>query len=324
VDSYETRALVRLADQRFQSFSEAAEAVLGALEEVVPGTLMLGQFDPDERICRVIDVRGNGVNGLRRGATIPLAGAMPVNGNGNGSSPTKGPEEGSLDGEYLRSLAVKTWLATPLEMSDGTITGTLCALATHTDAFCTDHAALLGISARLLSYEWESINKRAELRRLRDQARDGATTDSDTGLPNRESFADNLDREWRLAERGTVQSVLVTCEVGIEPGGEAVGGAMTTLALKDAAEVMNATIRTTDHVGRVGDARLAAILIGCEEEGGIAFVRRFESAVRRVTHARPHPLRLSYAVTPLAGTPSSAEALEMAKPNWQLEEETAE
>ena len=61
MDSYETRALVRLANRRFQSFSEAADAVLGALEDVVPGTLMLGQFDPDERICRVIEVRGEGV-----------------------------------------------------------------------------------------------------------------------------------------------------------------------------------------------------------------------------------------------------------------------
>src|SRR4051794_22028294 len=173
---------------------------------------MLGQFDPDEGTCRVIEVRGDGVNGMRRGTTLPLAAAKSA--NGNGSAPTNGSapsQEGRLDGEYLRGLAVKTWLATPLEMSDGTITGTLCAMATHTDAFCTDHAALLGISARMLSYEWESINRRAELRRLRERARDGATTDADTGLPNRDSFVDNLDREWRLAERGTVQSVLVTC-----------------------------------------------------------------------------------------------------------------
>ena len=298
--------------------------MLSALEEVVPGTLMLGQFDPDEHVCRVIEVRGKGVNGMRRGTMVPLAGAVPVSGNGSGpAAGSEASQEGRLDGEYLRSLAVKTWLATPLEMSDGTIVGTLCAMATHTDAYCTDHAALLGISSRLLSYEWESINRRAELRRLREQARDGATTDPDTGLPNRESFADSLDREWRLVERGTVQSVLVTCEVGIEPNGEAVSGAMAKLALKDAAEVLNATIRTTDHAGRVGDSRLAAILIGCEEGGARAFVQRFESALRRVTHARPHPLRLSYAVTPLAGTPSPAEALDQANPTWKLEEETA-
>jgi GGDEF domain-containing protein len=316
MDPFETRALVRLADQRFQSFSEAAEAVLGALEEVVPGTLMLGQFDPDEPVCRVIEVRGDGVNGLRRGSALPLAESIPARSNG---SATAAPDEGRLDGEYLRSLSVKTWLATPLEMSDGTIAGSLCALATNTDAFCTDHAALLGIAARMLSYEWESVNRRAELRRLREQARDSATTDADTGLANRDSFVDSLDREWRLAERGTVQSVLVTCEVGTDAG---VGDAAARLALKDAAEVLNATVRTTDHAGRVGDSRLAAVLIGCEEAGAAAFVHRFEAALQRVTHARPHPVRLSFAVQPLAGTPSPGEALESAVPTPHLEEET--
>jgi GGDEF domain-containing protein len=318
MDPFETRALVRLADQRFQSFSEAAEAVLGALEEVVPGTLMLGQFDPDERICRVIEVRGDAVNGLRRGSALPLA--DPATSNGSGAA---APDEGRLDGEYLRSLSVKTWLATPLEMSDGTIAGNLCALATDTEAFCTDHAALLGVAARLLGYEWESVNRRAELRKLRERARDGSTTDPDTGLANRESFVDSLDREWRLAERGTVQSVLVTCQVDIEPSEGAVSKATTNLALKDAAEVLNATVRTTDHAGRVGDARLAAVLIGCEEVGAAAFVQRFEAAFRRVTHARPHPVRVAFAVLPLAGTPSPGEALESAVPTLPLEEETA-
>jgi diguanylate cyclase len=317
MDAYETRALVRLADQRFQSFSEAAEAVLGALEEVVPGTLMLGQFDPDERICRVIEVRGEGVNGLRRGSALPLAESIPA---GNNGSAAETLEEGRLDGEYLRSLSVKTWLATPLEMSDGTIAGSLCALATNTDAFCTDHAALLGVAARLLSYEWESINRRAELRRLREGARDSSTTDAETGLANRDSFVENLDREWRLAERGTVQSVLVTCEVGIDA---AVSEATARLALKDAAEVLKATVRTTDHAGRIGDSRLAAVLIGCEGAGARAFVQRFEAALRRVTHARPHPVQVSFAVQALAGTPSPGEALESADPTSQLEEETA-
>lgn len=293
--------------------------MLGSLEEVVPGTLMLGQFDPDEQVCRVIDVGGQALNGMRRGSALPLAASVPASTNGSGAA---APKEGALDGKYLRSLSVKTWLATPLEMSDGTIVGTLCALATDTDTYCTDHAALLGVASRLLSYEWESIHRRAELRRLRDQARDGSKTDSATGLPNRDSFIGQLDREWRLAERGTVQSVLVVCEVGLETS-EAVSDAMTTLALKDAAEVMNATIRTTDHLGRVGESRLAAILIGCEEAGGQAFVRRFESALNRVTHDRPVPVRPSYAVLPLAGTPSPVEALDLAEPVPRLEEETA-
>src|SRR3954454_15579857 len=127
MDAYETRALVRLAGQRFQSFSDAAEAVLGALEDVVPGTLMLGQFDPDERICRVIEVRGDGVNGMRRGSALPLAEQIATNGNGTGPET---PDEGRLDGEYLRSLTVKTLVATPHEISEGKVVRGPCPDAT--------------------------------------------------------------------------------------------------------------------------------------------------------------------------------------------------
>jgi GGDEF domain-containing protein len=310
VEATETRALVGLANQRFQSFSEAAESVLGALEEVIPGTVMLGQFDLDEQICRVVEVRGQGVNGMRRGTTIPLA--APLAGEGNGSDARPEGSVDGLDGKHLLSLGVRTWLATPLEMSDGNIVGNLCAFETSSDAYSSDHAALLGVGARMLSYEWESIQRRAELRRLRDSAGNGSDTDADTGLPDRDSFLELLEREWRLVDRGTVKSVLVACRVGIEPVEHVGAEAMARLVLKDAAEVLNATARNTDHVGRTGDESLAAILIGCQGDGARAFVQRFQAAVGRVTRARPVPVEIACGFQPLAGTTSAAEALELA------------
>ena len=77
-----------------------------------------------------------------------------------------------------------------------------------------------------------------------------------------------------------------------------------------------------DMPGDVFREGLAAILIGCEEGGARAFVRRFESALNRMTHDRPVPVRPSYAVLPLAGTPSPTDALDLAEPVPWLEEET--
>jgi GGDEF domain-containing protein len=309
VEAIETRALVGLADRRFQSFSEAAESVLAALEEVIPGTVMLGQFDLEEQICRVVEVRGDGVNGMRRGGTIPLA-APPVAGAGR-SGDRNGSVDG-LDGEHLLSLGVRTWLATPLEMSDGNIVGNLCAFETSSDPYGSDHAALLSVAARLLSYEWESVQRRAELRRLRESSANGPEIDAETGLPARDAFLKRLEREWRLVERGTVQSVVVACRVAIRPSEQAGAEAMATLVLKDAAEALNATARNTDHVGRTGEATLAAILIGCQGDGARAFVQRFQAAVARVTRTRPVPVEVACGFQPLAGTTSAPEALELA------------
>jgi GGDEF domain-containing protein len=82
--------------------------------------------------------------------------------------------------------------------------------------------------------------------------------------------------------------------------------------LKDAAEFLQATARNTDHVGRVGETSLAAILIGCQGDGARAFVQRFEAAVARVTRTRPVTVEVACGFPPLAGTTSGVEALELA------------
>ena len=64
-------ALSRLAARRFGSFADAATSVFDLIESAAPGgSLVLGQVDWDEGMCRVIDARGDGVP---RGTEIPLA-----------------------------------------------------------------------------------------------------------------------------------------------------------------------------------------------------------------------------------------------------------
>lgn len=179
----ETSTLLRLSRRRFRNFSEAASEVLEALAEVLPGVVALGRLDQDERVHHVMEVRGDGVGGLERGATMPLAGD-------------------GLDGDFLRSLGAQAWVSIPLEMSDGSIAGVLCAVDAAADVYRIEHEAQLGVAARLLGHEWESVELRSELRRLRSRVNVGPTTDADTGLANREGFLDLVDHEWRLVERG--------------------------------------------------------------------------------------------------------------------------
>lgn len=290
--SSDTSTLTRLARRRFQNFSEAAEVVLSALADVIPGTVLLGRLEPDEQVCRVMDIRGTGVGGLRRGAVLPVATA-------------------GLDVEFLGSLGARTSLTLPLETSDGIIVGVLCALDSSVGAYRSEHAALLGIAAVLLGHEWESVQRRAELRRLRARLSHGPSTDAATGLANRDGFLEVLDREWRLVARGTVESVLVACSVEVDVGDGPNHEAMKNVALKVAADVLNASTRVTDHVGRVGPMTVAAILVGCRVDEASAFVERFESALGRVTQ-RGHPkVEISYSIQSLAAAPPPEELLEV-------------
>jgi GGDEF domain-containing protein len=310
MDSSQARALISLGHPRFRSFSDAAEAALDALADVVPGIVALTQMEPDGQGCRVIDVRGAGVDGIARGAIRPLGGHANGNGTGGGDTPPDDP----LDREFLQSLGAQACLGTSLETSDGRIVGTLSALDPRPDAYGCDHLAMLGVAARLLSHEWERVELRAELGRLRRHAAVGVGVDAETGLPNRDGFVDLLEQAWGLARRGTMESVLVAFRiaVGSEEGGRS-GDALSRLAVKVAAEVLEGSARTTDRVGRVGEAAVAAVLVGCRVEDAPAFIERFRAALGRVTEGGNPEVELSFGVQVLSEAPSSRRALELAE-----------
>ena len=295
-------ALARVAERRFQSFSDAADSVLDVLEAALPpGKIVLGELDREDGSYKVIDVRGEVFEGIERGSSLRW-----VNANGNGS--------GMLDPELLRELSVQSYLAVPLETSGGGSLGTLCAVGTETGLFNQQHVELLTLSGRLLTYEWESVKWRADLRRLEEQLRDPKRTDSVTGLPNKPSLLADIDREWRLSERGTVLSWVVVHEVcELDAIRESYGEAMIDLVLKDVSEALGVTVRKTDHLGRVGDAQFASVLVGCKgPEGATAFDRRFHEALAKVVRGRQVEVNVRYGAVGLADTASAEQALELA------------
>lgn len=295
MNSDELRTMVRLSQRRFRSFSEAVDSVLEAIAETTPGVIALGRMEPDAEAHRLTEVRGQGVAGLAAGTVLPAPG-------------------GEIDTDFLRSLGARSWLAMPLEMSDGSIVGSLCAVDAAAGAYGPGHAAQLGVAARLLSHDWEGVELRSEVRRLRRRVDAGPGTDPETGLPGREGFLELLDREWRLAERGVVESVLVVCRVGDGSGenGDGTVGASGALALKVTAEVLEGTARVSDRVGRVDGTALGAILVGCKLQDAPAFVSRFLQALARVTEMGRPVVDVSCGVHPLAGASSPEEVLELA------------
>jgi GGDEF domain-containing protein len=294
MDPRETGALVGLAQRRFQNFSEAADSLLDTLADVVPGVLVLGRLDHDEQIHYVIEVRGEGVEGLRRGQALI-------------------PDDAGVSPESFRSLGAADWVSAPLELTDGRIAGVLCAVDTEPGAYLPEHAALVGIAARLLGHEWESVELRSELRRLRGQVNTGPSTDPDTRLPDRDGFAGLLRAEWKAVEEEAVESVLVVCRVAASGTGNGTPAAGDRLALKLAADVLSATVRGQDKVGRIGKMGLGAILVGCPVGETPAFVARYLGALERVTDGKRPAIEISCGIQPLAGTSSADQALELAE-----------
>jgi diguanylate cyclase (GGDEF)-like protein len=294
-------SLARLAERRFTSFSEAADTVLDLLEaELPPGSVLLGRVDWDEAELHLIDVRGAVASELQAGGTLPLASGATSGGTG------------LLDPAALQRLSVRSYLALPLETSSGPGALTVCALASGTDVFTQTHLELLTVAGRLLTYEWESVKWTADLRRLSERLRDPERTDALTGLLNRIAFVEASEREWRLAERGTLETYVLACRItNLGQISERHGSAVGELLLKDAADVMQSAVRRTDYAGRLADDVYGAVLVGCKGlEGAAAFIGRYGQALQRVTHERPAQLELTYAMCSLGDAESPEAALE--------------
>ncbi len=292
------QSLFPLVNRRFQSFAEASDAALEVLARALPGTAVLGQIDPDEGVCRVADLRGAETDAVERRGLLPQL-----------------PDSAELDAEAMRARGIQTTISLPLELSDGSIVGIVCALSESANAYRSEHVLMLGLVARMLSYEWERVHSRAELRRLRHRLREGGgLADPDTGLPDRGAFTALLEREWRLAQRGTLGSTVIACTVRAEAEAEEAGASLARLAIKDAAEVLAAVARNTDHVGRVGEMTLAVVMVGSDDPAGAeALERRFLEALRRVTGSRPGQIGVSFGHASLQQAPSADQALAVAE-----------
>ena len=144
---------------------------------------------------------------------------------------------------------------------------------------------MLAVAGRLLTYEWESVKWRADLRRLSERLRDPERTDALTGLLNRVAFVEAV--RARVATRRTWDARDLRARASGSPTSVAspsgTAAAVAELMLKDAADVMETAIRRTDHAGRTRRGRVRRGARGLQGTRGRGRVHR---PLRPVAHAR--------------------------------------
>jgi diguanylate cyclase (GGDEF)-like protein len=310
--------LARLCADRFASLGDAVRSVLTLLEHQLPdGRVIFGELNYNTDEYRVLDARGEGVEALAAGARLPLRESFCIHMAGDNAPALTG--RASKDDVYgeleLRASAgVESYVAAPVELADGTRVGSVCAMSTQRDRYGKSDLAVLTIAARLIGYEWEHVTREGELRRLAQLQRD-FSGDPLTGLPVRDTFVEQLDREWHLTERGITESyVLALKPVGVEAARVRSGDAVADLLLKNTAEVIARAVRRSDIAGRVGGDVFGVILVGCKGiEGAEAFRSRLESSFERVMAQRPEEVSLICGIERLGDADSALAALERAE-----------
>jgi diguanylate cyclase (GGDEF)-like protein len=310
--------LARLCANRFASLGDAVRSVLVLLEQQLPaGRVIFAELNYNTDEYRVLDARGHGVAALAAGARLPLRDSLCIH-MASGSAPALTGHASGDDVygelELRASAGVESYAAAPVELADGTRVASVCAMSSERDRYDEHDLDLLTIAARLLAYEWEHVAREGELRRLAQLQRD-LSGDPLTGLPLRDCFLEQLDREWHLTERGITESYLLALKpLGVEAARAGSGDAVADLLLKNTAEVISRAVRRSDIAARVGADVFGVILVGCKGvEGAEAFRSRLESSFERVTSQRPEEVTLICGIERLGDAESAAAALDRAE-----------
>ncbi len=126
-------AASRLSGRSFEGFSEATQAVLEMLERQLPeSAVFVAHLDHDQRLWRLVDARGAGSFAAAPVMTLPADESLCFH-----MVTDRAPRlcnDAAADPVYGR-LAMRahenigSYLAIPLELSDGSRPGSLCAIA---------------------------------------------------------------------------------------------------------------------------------------------------------------------------------------------------
>jgi len=302
----------------FASLGDAVRSVLDLLDRQLPaGRIVFAELNYSTEEYRVLDARGEGIDALCAGARIPLRDSFCAQMATDDAPSLVG--RATKDKVYsklplCKTSKVESYVAAPVELSDGIRVASVCAVSTERDRYDWRHQDILRIAARLLAYEWEHVTREGKLRRLQQQQR-ALTGDPLTGMPLRDAFLEQLDRELHLTHRGITESyVLALKPLGIEEARSTSGDAVADLILQSTGEVILADVRRSDIAGRVSDDTFGVILVGCRGiEGADAFMSRLQGAFERKLGQRPEKLALACGIERLAEADSAEAALAAAE-----------
>jgi diguanylate cyclase (GGDEF)-like protein len=124
------------------------------------------------------------------------------------------------------------------------------------------------------------VELHAALIEAREALRAQATTDALTGLPNRRTILEALDREVERARRAEGSCAVAFADLDhFKQVNDAHGHAAGDAVLRQAASRMRAHLRPYDMLGRYGGEEFVAVLAGCDAEGARAAGERLRACV---------------------------------------------
>ena len=189
--------------------------------------------------------------------------------------------DGRLDPRFYGPGEIRSVLSVPLQLGDERI-GALGVESPRVAAFGREDEDLL----TAVSHQ---VAAAVRVAKLHQAAKVAAATDPLTGLPNRRSFFERLDRE--LATRdGASLSVAIVDANGLKALNDGFGHAAGDEALVRVGSILQAGVREGDLVARIGGDEFAVLFAGAGILTAERIVRRLAERVEHSTLGVGHRL----------------------------------
>jgi len=189
--------------------------------------------------------------------------------------------DGRLDPRFYGPSEIRSVLCVPLQLGDERI-GALGVESTRLAAFGREDEDLL----TAVSHQ---VAAAVRVAKLHQAAKTAAATDPLTGLPNRRSFFQRLERE--LAGRdGAPLSVAIVDANGLKALNDGFGHAAGDEALVRVGAILQAGVREGDLVARIGGDEFAVLFAGAPILTAERIVRRLAERIANSTLGIGHRL----------------------------------
>lgn len=264
-------------------------AILTVTEELVPqGQVSILLIDDASRQLVIRAARGYAEE--CRGLRIPLG--HGVTGRCAASGEAIIVDDVEQEAAYIPGVpGARSEIAVPLKV-EGRVIGVLNAEASVPGAYQADQARALSVVA----HQAAAVIRAAQ---LNEEARRLAVTDPLTGVHNRRYFVDKLEEHLARASRYDGRLALVLADAdSLKAVNDEHGHLTGDRALQTFAEVLEASLRESDELARIGGDEFAALLLEAGEERARNVVRRLREGLRtaRLTSDNGRHLRLSLSV----------------------------
>lgn len=179
-----------------------------------------------------------------------------------------------------QEIGIGAYIGVPLTRADGSLFGTLCAIAREEQAEdIVAEQPLVEMLARLLSTVLELDLDAAEGERRAQQFETLALLDQLTGLPNRRAWDAALDSEERRCQRFGHPAAIVSIDLdGLKVTNDSRGHDAGDEVLRRAANALHSVSRGHDTAARTGGDEFALLAAECGDDGVYALVSRLREA----------------------------------------------